>query len=660
MNENDLQKDRQVRLQDMRRRLYARNANGESIERHDLTDKPVDVSRNWGEPATAQAPNTTDLRSGMETAVSSPDPLSPTTPPPPVVAVRPRRRYRAFILIGSLLIFILVAGLSSLYLYLGGNQISGNNISVAMSGPRSVGGGETLPLQVVVTNENSVTIEAATLIIKYPPGTLSTDQPPRSLYEERIPLSAIQPGEVRNIPVRAALFGDENTKQSIDATLEYRIIGSNGTFFKEADTFSVLIGSSPLVLRLENIEKLASGQVTDIVLTAVSNASTPLYNVLITAEYPNGFSYQGSAPEPVFNNNVWRIDELAPEQSVQIKLKGVVTGFNDESFRINFTAGPADQDNQYQIGSLLVETGVEFTIERPFIDIELKINGETGSSVVLEQGKSPKVKVEIANTLDETVYDMKVEAVPDGNAISARSIQAGSGGFFDSNTNTVRWEVSSNSNFAEVFPGNKRDLEFSIMPGSVQSTASFGLTVNVYARRVAERSASEELIGSTRIEAKYASEVFIGGQAGYSTGLFTDTGSVPPQVGKETTYTVTVVAEAGANDVSGAVVNTSLPIYVDWLDQYQGQGELSYNTVNKQIRWDVGDIPARERKELSMQLRIQPSSSQVGSTPTLLNSQRFRATDRYTNTLLQASAPAITTELSTEYGFDKENGTVVR
>jgi len=61
-----------------------------------------------------------------------------------------------------------------------------------------------------------------------------------------------------------------------------------------------------------------------------------------------------------------------------------------------------------------------------------------------------------------------------------------------------------------------------------------------------------------------------------------------------------------------------------------------------------------------MQLRIQPSSSQVGSTPTLLNSQRFRATDRYTNTLLQASAPAITTELSTEYGFDKENGTVAR
>lgn len=650
---SDLEKQRKI--DEMRRKLYARSADDSAtIERHSLTDEPVNISRNW--PTTTA--NTTpvvanDLRQGL--TVPTPPPASAPTP----LAVPKRRRYRVFILGGSLLLFILVAGLSSLYLYMGGNQISGNNIAISMNGPRSVGGGEQLPIQITVTNNNTVEIESATLIVKYPVGTMSTDQPPRALYEERIPINNLTAGEVRNLSVKAVLFGDENSKQDIKATLEYRIVGSNGTFYKEADALSVLIGSTPLVLRLENTEKIASGQETDIIITAVSNASTPLYNVLISAEYPNGFTYQSSSPEPVFNNNVWQISELKPEETKEIRLRGVVHGLNEEQFRINFQAGPADQDNQYRIGSLLVQTGIDFTIERPFIDLGLTIGGQSGSNIVLRQGTEPSVGVKLTNTLDETIYDLVVEAVPDGNALTAASIDEGSGGYYDSNRGVVRWEVASNADFAEIFPGNSRSLNFGVRPNSNQRTAAFGLTVNIYARRVAERSAAEELLGSTRIDAKFSSLIKVGGQAGHNIGIFTDSGPVPPQVGKVTTYTLTLVAEAGVNDLTDAVVETSLPIYIDWLDSYQGDGSVIYNTVNKQITWNIGDIAAGKRKELSFQLRLQPSVSQIGRTPTLLNQQSFRANDRFTGTLLQDSATAITTELSTELGFERSNGRVV-
>ena len=646
---SDLEK--QAKLDEMRRKLYERGGDDSAsvIERHSLTDEPVAVSRNWPTTNAQSTPATsTDLRQGLKV---------PTTPPPATTMTEPvvpkRRRYRVFILLGSLLLFMLVAGLSSVYLYMGGNQISGNNIAISMNGPRTVGGGEVLPIQITVTNNNTVEIESATLIVKYPAGTMSTDQPPRQLYEERIPLNNLVAGEVRNLSVRAVLFGDENTKQDIQATLEYRIIGSNGTFYKDADALSVLIGSTPLVLRIENIEKVASGQETDVVIKAVSNASTPLYNVLISAEYPNGFTYQSSTPEPVYNNNVWQIAELKPEETKEIRLKGVVHGLNDEKLHINFQAGPADQDNQYRIGSLLMQSGIDFIIERPFIDLGLTINGQTGSDIVLNQGLNPSVGVKVTNTLDETVYDLVVEAVPDGNALTASSIGEGSSGFYDSNRGVVRWEVSSNEDFAEVFPGSTRSLNFGVKPNSNQRGAAFGLTVNVYARRVAERSAAEELLGSTRLDAKFSSLIMVGGQAGH------DSGPVPPQVGKITTYTITLVAEAGVNDVSDAVVETSLPIYIDWLDTYQGDGAIVYNTVNKQISWNIGDIAAGKRKQVSFQLRFQPSLSQVRRTPTLLNKQDFRATDRFTNTLLQDNAPAITTELSTELGFFRGNGMVV-
>jgi hypothetical protein len=131
-------------------------------------------------------------------------------------------------------------------------------------------------------------------------------------------------------------------------------------------------------------------------------------------------------------------------------------------------------------------------------------------------------------------------------------------------------------------------------------------------------------------------------------------------VGEETEYLLTIIAEAGVNDVTDAIVETSLPLYVEWGDDYSAPGEVTYNTVTKKLEWDIGNIDAGERKELNMKVGIQPSLSQFDTEPVLLNRQLYRANDRFTGALLQDSAPAVTTELSTEMGLDSGNGTVIR
>jgi hypothetical protein len=278
--------------------------------------------------------------------------------------------------------------------------------------------------------------------------------------------------------------------------------------------------------------------------------------------------------------------------------------------------------------------------------------------VTLPQGETSTVNVDITNTLDETVYDMVVEVVPGGNALDEDSI-VGTNGFYDSNSGTVRWEVSNNRRFAEVNPGESRSLSFSVSPSGPQPTASYDLVVNVYARRIAETSAAEQLIGTALIEAKYSSELFIGNQAGHG-GLFTASGPIPPEVGETTTYTVTLVAEAGVNDLTDVVLNTSLPVYVEWPDNVQGDGELVYNTVSKQIEWDPGNILSGNRAEVSFQIEFTPSLSQRGQAPLLIRSQSARATDRFTGERLQAIADPVYTELSTEAGFEEDNGVVQR
>lgn len=646
----------QEQIDEMRKRLYDRGTQLSESVRHQLTDTKIDVSRNWNTSEKTSANttvNTTDLREGIEVNTNTSNDnetlvVAPEEPPK-------KRRYRTFVLIGSLIIFVIVAGVSSLFLYFGGNQISNDNIQIAVQGPFSIGGGEVMSLQIGVTNHNSVPIESATLIVKYPPGTRSVGDSPKNLFEERVLVDDILPGGVKSIPVRAVIFGEENTEKNITATIEYRIQGSNGTFYKESEPLVFRISSSPLVIRVDSTEKVASGQLVDVELTVVSNAPSVLQDVLISASYPNGFSYETSEPKPVFGENVWRIKELKPESSETIKLKGVISGQNEETFRINFSAGPAEPDNQYIVGSLLAEASANFIVERPFIDVEVAIDGKRDKVVVLPESAKPEITVDITNTLDETVYDMAVEVVPGGNALSEDSISGGSG-FYDSNTGTVRWEVSNNKTFSQILPGDSRALTFKVNPNSNKTTSSFDLVVNVYARRVAESSAAETLIGTSRIEGRFSSSVSLGSQVG-RTGV--DTGPIPPTPGEVTTYTVTLIAEAGANDVTSAVVETSLPLYVSWLDKYDAEGSVTYNSVSKKIQWAAGDIPTGERKELIFQVSIKPSTSQLKQTPVLVNGQSIRVNDRFTGQLLQDSALPVTTELSTEMGFNKGNGVVV-
>jgi len=658
-------------LNTLRSKLYDRSAAADAIDRHTLRDTPIEVSRNWDVPKRGMDVARPAAQAATSAVVSTPaEPiaaaelqaeeaveesiLNKPAPDKP----KSRRRYRVWILMASLLVFIFGVGLSSLYLYVGGNQVSSDNIAVAVTGPFTVGGGEVMNLQIGLTNQNAISIDSATLIVQYPPGTRSVGEAPRNLFEERIPIDTIQPGETLNVPVQVAIFGEENIEQQIKATLEYRIAGSNGMFYKDADPLNFSITSSPLVLRIKSVEKVAAGQTVDVEMTVVSNASAPIEDVLISAQYPNGFRFEGATPPPIFGDTVWRIDELLPEQSVTIVLTGVVLGLTEESFQINFDAGPAQFDNPYVVGSLLAESNINFFIERPFIDVVTTINGESDRSVILEEGESSTVDVLIRNTLEETVYDMVVEVVPGGNALSETSI-LGTNGFYDSNSGTVRWEVSNNSRFAEVAPGETRELSFTVSPNTPRATASYDLVVNIYARRVAEPNADEQLIGTALIEAKYSSMLTLGSQASRA-GLFTSVGSVPPTVGAMTSYTLTMVAQAGVNDLTDVIVNTSLPVYVEWPDNVQGTGDLVFNPVSKQIEWKPGNLTSGGRAEVSFQVEFTPSLSQRGQAPILLRAQTARATDRFTGERLQAESDPVYTELSPEAGFAEDNGVVQR
>ncbi len=608
----------QRELDELRKRLYDRGSISDGVERHELTDTPIDVSPDWDMPKEVQA----------------------TREHP--------HRYRKIVLIASMVIFVLVATASAAYFYFGNNRISGENITFNIAGNNNISGGETVSFQIGVTNQNTVAIEGASLIVKYPEGTRSVTEPIKNLYEERIDVGMLSPGEAKNIQLQVAVYGKENQQSQIKATLEYRIVGSDSVFYKDAEPFNVQIISSPIIMQVDSVRRVSAGQPVQITVKVKSNTNKVLKDVLITSRYPSGFTYKTAVPEPLYNQNVWKIDELKPEETETIVINGTITGLTNEGLVVDFTAGAALADNEFIVGSLLSEARAEFILEQPFIAVDIDIAGDRDRSVVLDEDKSSVVQVAIKNTLKEPVYDMVVEVVPSGNALRADSIQSRQG-FYDSNKNLVRWDVSNTPEFTQVQPGQVRTLNFSIDPVPGQMTASFNIAVNVYAKRIAEPAAVQQLIGTVTAEARYASAASIEGILSHVNG------PLPPKPGQATRYQVKLIAAGGANNLRNTVVTTSLPTYVEWQNEFSGPGTVTFNPISRQLEWNIGDITSGTSKELLFALNFLPSTSQSNTTPILVNNLNLAAIDRFTNTPVTTSVGGITSEIK---GLSQERGVV--
>jgi Domain of unknown function DUF11 len=641
----------QQNIDDVRKRLYDRGTQADVSPRHSLTKITTDVSRGWGDIKTpVVAPVPVVVPEVANTTVDN-------IPPVEIKSMKKPRSYRMIIILASIGLFILVTLASSMYLFLGANQISVKNVSLTVSAPFAVAAGEKVPLQISVSNQNSIQIESVTLILNYPPGTKTADEAAKDLYEERIPVEVIAAGEAINVPANILLFGEENEEKEIKATVEYRVSGSNGVFIKEAEPIKVKINSSPLVVRVESVDKVSSGQEIEFKITLKSNAAAIQRNILVSAALPSSFTFIKSDPEPSYGQNEWLFDQITPGSSVTITLRGRVSGMQNETSDVQFAVGSPRSDNQFIMGSVLAKTKASYTIERPFIEVIVDINQDTDGEAIIDRGVDSDVIVTVKNTLDETIYDMRVEVAPKGNLIRDSQVNVSSG-FYESSSKTIRYEVSGMASLAEVNPGESRSFAFMIKADPKQTTGSFDISTNVYARRVSQANATEQIVGTAVAQAKYSSEIKLDAQVGYNDGKFTDTGSVPPIAEKETTYTITFAAETGVNDASNMVMTTTLPQYVSWLNKFDGEGKVEFNPVSKQLRWEIGSMSAGTQKQLQIQVSLLPSVKQVGKSLLIVGNQELRAKDRFTNVDLKAQNSSLNNELSEEAGFAEGNGKV--
>ena len=577
------------------------------------------------------------------------------------------------ILLGAFIFFILALGFTFSKFFLGNNVVSGNNIDILASGPVSIAGGEELPLEIEVKNNNNIDLKVVDLRIEYPAGTKSATDQSIDLPRYSEVLGDINIGKSEKRLVKSVLYGEENSQKTIKITVEYRVSGSNAIFSKQKD-FNVLISSSPVNIKVSGPTEISANQLTDFTIDINSNSVNIVKNLILKVDYPFGFNLISSNPKAVSSDgSVFALGDLAPGVKRNIRISGTVLGQDGEQKVLKFTIGIPSKDDNTIVGTPLAMYSSTISLKKSSIGLDMTVNEQSGSEIAVNTGSKNRVSVVWKNNLTEKVYDMAVKIKLSGQALDKGSVNVKKG-FYNSSDNSIVFDKSGDSLLSEIGPSDEGDMQFDfgVLYPSSKSLVSFGnstikMDISVSGNKAGvDGSTVQEILYSDTKTLKISSDLKLLSRGFRTVGPFENSGPFPPQVDNETTYTITWTATDSFNNVISAKVSAFLPPNVQWTSYTSPDSErITYDKSTGEVVWNIGDMkygigtnsPA---KSVSFQVAITPSITQAGSEINLLNESTISGIDAFSGARIGEVKSPVTTNITSDPEYVDDIGKVVR
>lgn len=558
--------------------------------------------------------------------------------------------FKKFFII-SLIFFIGALGYAFYKFSNNDTSVSSDKISIKVIGNSFTKGGEELPLQIEIINNNNANLELANLIIEYPKG--ASDNATDMMRSPRDSLGTIKPGEniVRNIKV--TLFGAEKSVRNIKVSLEYHPQGSNAVFVKDI-YYPVIINLAPLSLNINAPSNVTSNQAVSISVETVLNTALPDNNSILQMTYPSNFVFESAIPAPTLGNSIWDLSSISLTNPVIVEIKGRLIGQDGEEQVFHAYTGSASETDKSVVNVLYSSALQKIIISKPFLDARILVNNKDQTEYVVSGGETVNTEVAWVNNLSTLITDGVVIVSLSGNVFDKSTVSVNNG-FFDSANNQIIWDKNSVSSLGRIDPGESGTLSFSFKIPSLIRTSNtikdpqVSIKVSMRGRQPQIGSTFDDINNFSEKIVKVSSDFQIATSASYLEG------NVTPKVETETKYKITWTLSNSANNIVDSKAVAMIPIYVNWVGLAAGESKnITYNDVTREITWNIGQVPPNtgidSNKEASFVVSIKPSLSQFGSVPQLVKSTALSGRDLFTNTIIKSTSMDITTNVSNSGG----------
>lgn len=569
------------------------------------------------------------------------------------------------ILIIAVVVLLISAAIFAFFLLRGYNIISSSNINIDVKGLSRVDSGKIVNLDVAIENKNESLLELATLLVEFPSGFFSEDG--NELTRERYSLGEIGAKSSINKPIDFILFGEEDEEKNIKFTLEYRLEGSNAIFAKEMD-YTVKIARPAVGVSVSMPKEINARQEMKLEISLVSNSDSIIKGLVVKVDYPSGFQFSKADPKPQTKNNTWSLGDLGPTQQRKINIYGAIEGQDLEEKAFRVETGAINKAGVFVLYGSNIE---KVSLKKPFLDLTLFLGGENDENNTAFSGEGVRAEIVWKNNLSANATDVVIEAKIKGRALDEKSISVSNGTYrtFDK---TLVWNSSTVPELKLIESGGSGKVNFSfkiISPLPIVSADDKNFVIDLECS-IKGKTASE-ILGETEISSNVSKQVKISSflqlasKILHYTGDFQNTGPMPPQVGKETTYTVVWSFGNTSNDFSDVKARALLPSYVRWLAKISPSNEnISYNNETGEVVWSISKLQAGAGilwpvKQISFQISFAPSLNQIGTSPVLVSDTAFEGKDVFTGNIIEETKSNLNTILNNDPQFKSDEGKVI-
>ena len=631
------------RIEELKSKLFSRNYKTKIEHRDNFTHlQKKEVQDSWEKEATK--PNFTE-RFFMKTSM-----------------------FKKFFLF-SIIFFVLALGYASYVFFAGGNTVSKDNIDISVLGNAFTAGGEELSLVVVITNKNNSSLDLVDLVVEYPKS--SSGSLADNTERMRTSLGTIPAGAVHNENIKVTLFGEQGSTRQIKISIEYRVAGSNAIFVKEK-LYDVNINSTPINLSVDAPVETSPNQDITLNVKATLNATKATPKILLKLDYPVGFQFVSAKPGPSFGNNVWNLGDLSPGAEQNISITGKMIDVSDgEEKTFNISSGSQFPGDKSAIGVIFNSLGHTVLIKKSLIEAKLFINGVYQREYASYGKTALQGQIRWLNNSDTKINDLEIHAKISGNAIDRKTINAQQG-FYNSLDDSITWDKNYQRGYAEVNPGDSGFVTFSFSPlslfsasGGMLADPSINVETSIVGKQQLDGYATRDLNNKTLSIVRIISDVGFATKALYYSGPFANTGTIPPKVEKETTYTIIWSISNTANSISKVQVHSTLPPWMRFVGPVNPTNEdLTYDPNTKEIIWNAGGIPkgagiTGAGREVAFQIGFTPSLSQVGTSPVIINDAILTGHDDFANVDVRINKTSLNIRLANDSAFPLTGDRVV-
>jgi len=570
----------------------------------------------------------------------------------------------------SIVFFILALGYASYMFFAKGNTVSNDNIDISVLSNAFTAGGEEYPLLLEIANKNNSPLELVDLVVGYSKSSqtnLSQDN-----EHLRISLGTIPAGGIKNENVKLVLFGEQGSTRQIKISLEYRVEGSNAIFVKDK-LYEVSINSTPINLSINAPLEASSNQDITLGVKATLNATKPVSKIILKIDYPIGFQFVKAIPAPFLGNNIWKLGDLAPGAERNISILGkMLDVFDGEEKIFRVWSGSQSPSDKSLIG--IVFNSLEHTvmIKKSSIEAKLLINGVYQREYAIDTKTSIQGQIQWINNLETKINNLEIRAKISGNAVNRATISAGQG-FYNSSQDLIVWDKNSQSKFVEVNPGDSGAVSFSFSllslfsaSGGIISLPSVNIDVFITGQQAQGGGIVTELNNSESKVVRIISDIGLSTKALFYSGPFVNSGPIPPKVEQKTTYNIIWSLSNTANNISKAQVRSTLPPWMNFIGPFSPATEdFTYDASTKEIVWNVGGIPrgtgiTEAGRDVSFQIELTPSLSQVGTEPTIINNTILTGHDDFANVDVRVNKASLNTRLLNDPAFPANASRVIQ